>query len=123
MTEISIFPTAFICGLLLLPLLHYIADFELQTNWMAINKSKRIDALFVHVMIYGGVFGLVFGWKFSVVTFVLHFLTDLVTSRWSSYYFTRDRHRFFCIIGFDQMLHAYSLVATAVWLNTKPWWM
>ena len=142
MTEMSIFPTALVWSILALPLLHYIADFELQTNWMAINKSKNLNALMIHVLIYSAIFAAVFGPVFGLITLLLHFFTDLVTSRWSRNKFPfvpnperpkvlfdrdgqgkRSRHRFFCVIGFDQMVHAYSLVATAVWLNAKPWWM
>src|SRR3990167_6616337 len=69
---------------------HTLADFRLQSNWMALNKSKRLDALLLHVAIYTTTF-IVFlalsGWTFDAIgwftciTFYTHFLTDYVTSR------------------------------------------
>ena len=71
---------------------HTLADFRLQSNWMAINKSKRLDALLLHVAIYTTTF-IVFlalsGWTFDAIgwfaciTFYTHLLTDYVTSRLS----------------------------------------
>jgi hypothetical protein len=134
-------------ALALIPLIHYIADFECQTNWLAVNKSKRLDALALHVGIYSLCFALVFGWQFGLITFATHFVTDFLTSRWTSrlwfidtypredcrpdYYgayplyarFKESRHRFFCAIGFDQMVHAYTLFGTALWLGTKVIWL
>ena len=37
---------------LLMCLFHWIADFVLQTDWQAQNKSKRWDALLTHTGIY-----------------------------------------------------------------------
>ena len=69
---------------------HTLADFFCQTNWQAVNKSKRIDALASHVITYTLVF-MAFGWWsgwsyeqikwFACITFYTHFLTDYVTSR------------------------------------------
>lgn len=136
-------------SILLLPLLHYIADFELQNNWMALGKSKRLLPLLAHVTVYAGCFGLVFGWQFGVVTFATHFLTDFVTSRWTSKlwflplhslpslhkisesryvpthwtYDTGTRHRFFCVIGLDQMIHSYTLLFSTLYFDVRPFWL
>ena len=125
---------------------HFLADFILQTDWMAINKSKRWDALFVHVGIYTLVM-LIVTWSIplAVVTFGAHFLTDAATSRvargfWpilpfgdGTFYdaegtlvdslryrgigLKRSRHWFFVTIGFDQVLHYAQLFLTASWLG------
>lgn len=60
---------------------HFVADFLLQTNWMAVNKSKRWDALAAHVAVYSLFFALFWGWQFGLITFAAHFVTDAITSR------------------------------------------
>lgn len=70
---------------------HFIADFIAQTDWMALNKSSRWEALALHVSIYTACFvwwvgisnggDLRLGLKFGAITLVTHFLTDAVTSR------------------------------------------
>lgn len=121
-------------AILLLPLAHYAADFELQNNRMALMKSKEIRWLTAHVAIYSTLFMVLFGVWFGVITFVTHFVTDFVTSKWSRRKFPfvpspikagllhdhegrkgRSRHRFFCVIGLDQMIHAYTLLLTVIY--------
>lgn len=61
---------------------HLIADFFLQTDWMAVNKSKRMDALLAHVSVYALFLTLATGSiAFGLVTFACHLGTDYVTSR------------------------------------------
>ena len=140
-------------SILLLPILHYVADFELQTNEMAINKSTSWKWLSIHVGVYSLCFALIFGPTFGVITFTTHFLTDAVTSRWTTKLwfvkkwaaewdklndvlerdwlrpgefvasYTETRHRFFCVIGLDQMIHAYTLIGTVLLLDAKPWFL
>jgi hypothetical protein len=38
--------------LLVMLTLHFIGDFLLQSDWMALNKSKNWDALSQHVLVY-----------------------------------------------------------------------
>ena len=112
-----------IATLLLLPLLHYIADFECQTDWMALGKSKRLLPLLTHVGIYSAWFLVAFGWQFGAITFASHFLVDFFTSRWTSKLWAQEkRHRFFCVIGLDQMIHSYCLLLTALFLMPVPFW-
>jgi hypothetical protein len=156
---------------LILLTLHYLADFECQTDWMATNKSKSWRALSAHVGVYtlvltagmlawasislipASVFPIrlveVIGWPgmvaFAVATFVTHFVTDAVTSRVASrrWFFTfvlagknwrtlgpgvqreeeafyvdiGDPHRYFCWIGLDQLIHAWTLTLTWAWVT------
>ncbi len=93
-------PFAVVC-LLCLFVLHFVADFMCQTDWMALNKSKwyetfqwpqgdeGLDALLTHTLIYGLSF-LVFGWKFALITFVAHTLTDALTSQLTSKFWFID---------------------------------
>lgn len=96
---------------------HFIADFVLQSDWMAINKSKRWDALAVHCLVYAACW-LWLDPRFVALTFALHFVTDAVTSRITSYLWKREqRHWFFVVIGFDQVLHYVALAATGRYLG------
>ncbi len=120
-----------------LVLTHFIADFVFQSNWMAIQKSKRWDALTLHVSIYSACF-LWLGWRFAFVTFATHFVTDAITSRITSrlwfipyrelarsidgFWFlanidNRQRHWFFVMIGFDQLIH----YGTLAWTQQLFW--
>ena len=100
------------CIPLVLLVVHFVADFLLQSDWMAVNKSKRWDALALHVSIYAACF-VWLGLAFVGVTWATHFLTDALTSRATSALWQRNqRHWFFAMIGFDQLIHAATLGAT-----------
>ena len=69
---------------------HTFADFRLQSDDMAVNKSKSNYWLTLHVLVYTATFilyGRLVGWDwetvgwFALITFITHFLTDYVTSR------------------------------------------
>lgn len=95
--------------LVLLMTVHFIADFILQNDWMATNKSKRWDALALHVAIYAACF-VPWGLPFVLKLGALHFVTDAITSRVTSYLWQKQaRHWFFVVIGFDQWLHMVQL--------------
>jgi hypothetical protein len=107
--------------LLMLLTVHFIADFVLQTDWQAQNKSKNWAALFLHVSVYSIAFFPLALWLldvergtlFVLVTFVLHFFTDAITSRINSRLWAAKRvHGFFVGIGADQLSHAYALALT-----------
>lgn len=81
---------------------HFVADFIAQSDWMALNKSKRWDALAIHVGAYISVMALMVVWcgaliplpipamrDTGVLLFVLvnaaaHFVQDAITSRINS---------------------------------------
>ena len=94
-------------------LIHYIADFQLQNDWMAVNKSKHWGALTLHCLVYSLCF-LYWGWLFALITFVTHFITDAITSRMTRalYYPVFHRHWFFAVIGLDQLIHYTTLALT-----------
>lgn len=101
---------------------HFIADFVLQTDWQAKNKSKSLVALGKHVSVYTLTLGVaslfLFGISINVFIFILvngilHFVTDFFTSRMSSHYFSRqDWHTGFIVVGFDQFVHQITLALT-----------
>lgn len=107
--------------ILLLIFTHWVADFLLQTDEMALNKSKSNYWLFIHVLVYSAIFfapliiiGLPY-WSvtFVTITFICHFITDYFTSKLSArLYKDNKRHWFFVVIGFDQFLHYAQLIIT-----------
>lgn len=91
---------------------HFIADFILQSDWMAMNKSKRNAPLLVHVLIYLACF-LWMGAPYALINGAFHFVTDYFTSRVTSTLWAKNkRHWFFVVIGFDQMIHSACLILT-----------
>jgi membrane-bound metal-dependent hydrolase YbcI (DUF457 family) len=107
---------------------HYVADFLLQTEWMASNKSKANKPLLVHVSIYSvcllflgllevGATGFNKALMFALINGIAHFGTDYVTSRVMSYLWQRSNVRgFFAVLGFDQMSHYLVLFTSAYYL-------
>lgn len=107
---------------------HYVADFVVQSRWTAQNKSKRLDALLLHVasytmaLLWFVLLGYLFDDEATVSTIVywallnglLHFCVDGVTSRISSRaHEVGNIKEFWAVIGADQCLHSLCLVYTA----------
>ncbi|CAB4129982.1 Bacteriophage phiKZ, Orf197 [uncultured Caudovirales phage] len=119
--------------------IHWIADFVLQTDWQAQNKSKSNFALLSHTSNYSLVWllpmCLVFGkmkegattewivWTtfyFGMITFVVHTITDYFTSRLNSKLWSQGKvHYFFVSVGFDQVLHYGQLFLTYYFLINR----
>ncbi len=106
---------------------HWIADFVLQDDETAINKSKSQLVLFNHSFVYFGVLAILgigvyclfvplYIWKPSVLFFLnfpAHFITDAITSRINAKLWAAGkRHWFFVMIGLDQFLHYAVLFLT-----------
>lgn len=131
-TEINIYV---LFGILLI---HWFADFVLQTHKQSTNKSKSNYHLTMHVLTYTFFWSIccsTYVWFFYVIntdgeysmlphgnmlvilfptiTFVCHWITDYFTSRLNSYLYNKgDVHNFFVSIGFDQILHYVQLLIT-----------
>jgi len=106
---------------------HWVADFIMQTDDMARNKSKCNIWLSKHILSYSIVMLLTwlllyyFSLKqllpWIVINGLLHFIIDYVTSRVTSYLWVeKEVHNFFVVIGLDQMLHVICLLTTFVYL-------
>lgn len=104
--------------------IHFIADFVLQTDWQAKNKSSSMDALLTHTGTYSLVW-LIISMSyccyvgsgsmllFAPITFVAHTITDFYTSRVNSQLYKDGKiHEFFIGIGADQVMHYVQLVLT-----------
>jgi membrane-bound metal-dependent hydrolase YbcI (DUF457 family) len=103
-------------------LIHFLADFGLQTHEQSQLKSYSLTYLFYHVGVYSLVITLsVFvysgdfevSFKFGMLTFLLHYLTDFITSRIGKPFWEKeDYHNGFVVVGFDQVLHYIQLIYT-----------
>lgn len=92
---------------------HWFSDFVLQTDKMAMNKSKSNLWLLFHVVVYTIPF-LYFGVLFALINGAAHFLVDYVTSRINSRLWAAKKvHYFFVGVGIDQAIHMTILLYTA----------
>lgn len=100
---------------------HYVADFILQPRWVAENKSKDLWVLLSHIGMYSATLfiGCIFmvHWKaallYVAVNGMLHFVTDLWSSKQTTAAYQRqDMRMFWNIIGLDQFLHIAALIYT-----------
>ena len=90
--------------ILLIVWLHFVADFLLQTEAMANNKSSSNKWLTIHIVCYSLPF-MVFGVWFAFINGVLHFITDHITSRITKRLWAEKKvGLFFKVIGFDLSL-------------------
>ena len=111
---------------------HWIADFICQTDAQAKGKSSNWWILADHINTYTLVLGICLFWPAAVSeaasgTFwfpvwlvlngALHFVTDAITSRITSRLWKEGKvHQFFCVIGFDQLIHTTCLTGKWYWL-------
>lgn len=110
-------------------LVHWIADFVLQTDCDAKGKSTSLKHLLSHTVDYSlvwftitvilcsiGILPLFFMW-FPLITFICHTITDYFTSKWTARLLREGKtHDFFVVIGFDQLLHYVQLFGTFFFL-------
>lgn len=92
--------------------LHFFADFVLQTDEQAKNKSKSNKWLARHVLVYTACL-MPLGFLFAIVNGVAHFITDWASSRLGAYYWNKkERKLFFIVLGADQAIHMTCLFLT-----------
>lgn len=95
--------------ILTLMTIHFVFDFVLQSDKMALGKSKSWFWLTAHIAVYGIGF-MPFGFNFWAATSALHFVTDAITSRINSkLWASKKNHWFFVGVGADQLIHLYCL--------------
>lgn len=113
-------------GIILIIIIHWIADFCLQTDSQARGKSKEWRPLLQHTFNYSMcwlITGIIVypSWAifynfivpFVLITFVCHTITDYFTSRLNSKLWEQGKtHLFFVSVGFDQVLHYVQLFGT-----------
>lgn len=108
---------------------HYIGDCIFQTGKMADNKHHNILQLFYHVAVYSFViFGMLilgnyFNFagqldlidivKYTLLNFVLHFVTDFFTLKQVNKLWLDDKiYTTSVIVSLNQFIHIFSLFAT-----------
>jgi hypothetical protein len=100
----------FLKSITILLILHWLADFILQSNWQAQNKSSNNYALLAHVSTYTLVL-CVIDMKFALFNGLTHLVVDYITSRISKkLWLEKEVHYFFVIIGLDQLIHTIILM-------------
>jgi hypothetical protein len=127
--------------IIVLFLIHYLADFVLQTRAVADNKGKKVKYLMLHGIHYTlvwlglisliGLVGIIFSYQilggaswcdvifFTIFNGGLHTLTDFITSKFTTKFYARKNYNaFFNVIGFDQFIHAATIILTYNWLLT-----
>ncbi len=102
-------------------LIHFIADFYLQTEWMALGKSKNWTPLLAHIAVYTVACLVLSPFVLPIWTAIcwslINGLCHLVVDYFSSRAMRRAREagnnsRFFLLLGFDQLCHAWCLLGT-----------
>lgn len=121
---------------------HFIADFVLQAETWAKNKSSKWGPLLMHTTVYtiamfipliflvevenilSNTQKFYFYFSFLIITFLSHTITDYITSREVKKKFDKQKYgssipnlEGFTIIGFDQFLHAVQLILTYKFLT------
>ena len=105
-------------------LIHFLADFGLQTHEQATGKSTSLKWLTYHVGVYS-IMWLLASWvyfgdislaiTFSTITFICHWVTDWLTSRIGKPFWDKqDFHNGFVVVGFDQVLHYVQMFITYI---------
>lgn len=100
---------------------HFVADFVMQSDEVALKKSTSLKALWIHVTNYLLGTSIIFiainagGFIVMPVTtmiFILcmnaawHLVIDAFSSKLTTYFWKKEkRHWFFVTIGADQMIH------------------
>lgn len=117
-----------IVNIIVLLLVHWIADFLFQSREVAEKKSGSLSVLFTHVSIYTAGIFLIYGYYalhigdmnlirimplLAAISFIGHFITDYFTSKWTTYLYKKGNIKgFFTVIGLDQFLHQAQLIIT-----------
>jgi hypothetical protein len=101
---------------------HLVADWLLQNDWMALNKTNlRHPAGWVHALIHAVLLGLALGWLGGAVLGVLHLLIDTgkPINWWVKNFKKSDGapHALLIRIWTDQALH---IALIAAWLILFP---
>lgn len=105
---------------------HWMIDFGIQSKKQKQNKSSDIWYLLQHAVEYAFLIGICTSVMFSIKIgiifyfsqFILHGLTDFITSKYTKQLWKSEKlNSFFILIGFDQWIHQATLIGTIYLLN------
>ncbi len=101
---------------------HLVADWLLQNDWMALNKTDlRHPAGWVHAAIHGVLLGLAIGWQGGVALGLLHLVLDTgwPLTWWIRVFKKSDQAPQAALIRIstDQVIH---IAAIAAWVGLYP---
>ena len=112
--------------IIIIILIHVIADFFLQGSKLSKLKALKLPYLFEHVGIYTLMFlilspillgmTIVEGIIFSLLNGVLHLIIDYFTGRFKTKYFEEDEAKYLTTIGVDHTLHLLILISSYIYL-------
>lgn len=95
---------------------HFLGDFVLQSDRMALNKSKSFLVLLTHTFAYSLPF-ISINHLYAGINAFTHAGVDAITSRITSKLWKDNRrYWFFVMIGFDQLIHLCLLFWTYPYL-------
>lgn len=99
---------------------HFVGDYLLQNDWMAVNKTKSFLPAFIHATIYSLPFLLLVSFEYWLVIYITHFFIDryrlaiywvkLINNNWESdnFGFSEDKPKwlsFWLLIIVDNTWH------------------
>ena len=112
--------------IVILILMHIIADVLLQGNTLSKLKSSKITFLFAHVGIYTVFFialsplllSLTFmqGLVFSLINGATHLVIDFFTGKLKIKYWKESETKYMAVISIDHVLHILILIITFAYL-------
>jgi hypothetical protein len=94
--------------------IHFLADFCMQTEWMALGKSKEMAPLLAHIGTYTLILLLFSSLFMTGPMAIIWSISNGICHMWVDYFSSRAMRRaresgqerkFFMILGLDQMLH------------------
>lgn len=112
--------------LVLMLLVHFLADAALQTDKQAKMKSTDFEQLGFHILTYSSciflmalvLYGDIRAVTFTIVTGFAHLFTDYCSSRIGKpYWEAKDYHNGFLIVVADQILHILQLTGLHILLK------
>lgn len=107
---------------------HFIGDFVLQWDAVAMAKSSSNLALTQHIAVYVMslivILPLAINWRAALLLAftngACHWITDWFTSRWTKkLWAAQRRHDFFVVIGLDQFIHLATFFISCAMLVRK----
>lgn len=98
--------------MLILLLVHFVADFPLQGDFLGVYKAKYDFLLFVHCFIWTGCicFALAFFDLFAIHRMVFLFVGHFVIDRWRARHKDKEKYGLTRLLWYDQVLHFGQLV-------------